>query len=62
MNNKERYSKLTIDDLKLRCAILPHIGSATLETRVDMAALAVKNALAVIDGEQMPASLDLTRL
>jgi len=48
--------------LKLRCAILPHIGSATLETRVDMAALAVKNALAVIDGEQMPASLDLTRL
>jgi len=43
-----------------RCAILPHIGSATLETRVDMATLAVRNALAVIDGEKMPASLDVT--
>ncbi|KIM42260.1 hypothetical protein M413DRAFT_130023 [Hebeloma cylindrosporum] len=42
-----------------RCAILPHIGSATLETRIDMATLAVKNALAVIDAEEMPAGLDL---
>jgi glyoxylate/hydroxypyruvate reductase len=48
--------------MEFRCAILPHIGSATLETRVDMATLAVKNALAVIDGEEMPASLDLTFL
>ncbi|KAF8962306.1 D-isomer specific 2-hydroxyacid dehydrogenase [Flammula alnicola] len=43
-----------------RCAILPHIGSATIETRIDMATLAVKNALAAISGEQMPAPLDLT--
>ncbi|KAF8156922.1 hypothetical protein B0H34DRAFT_658677 [Crassisporium funariophilum] len=44
-----------------RCAILPHIGSATFETRVDMATLAVKNALAAISGDEMPASLDLSR-
>ena len=54
--------QLTIDDLQFRCAILPHIGSATLETRIDMATLVVKNALAVIDGEEMPACLDLTQL
>ncbi|KAF8180425.1 hypothetical protein BJ912DRAFT_1023740 [Pholiota molesta] len=43
-----------------RCIVLPHIGSATVETRIDMATLAVKNALAVISGTEMPASLDLT--
>jgi len=43
----------------IRCVMLPHIGSATFETRVEMAKLAVKNALAVISGETMPASVDL---
>jgi len=43
-----------------RCVILPHIGSGTFETRVEMATLAIKNALAVISGETMPASVDLT--
>jgi glyoxylate/hydroxypyruvate reductase len=43
-----------------RCVILPHIGSGTFETRVAMATLAIKNALAVISGETMPASVDLT--
>jgi len=36
-----------------KCAILPHIGSATLETRLDMATLAVKNALAVLANAEM---------
>lgn len=44
----------------IRCVILPHIGSGTFETRVDMATLAIKNALAVISGETMLASVDLT--
>ena len=44
----------------IRCVILPHIGSGTFETRVDMATLAIKNALAVISGDTMPASVDLT--
>ncbi|KAF9480930.1 hypothetical protein BDN70DRAFT_905516 [Pholiota conissans] len=43
-----------------RCIILPHIGSATVETRIDMATLAVKNALAVISGTEMLASLELS--
>jgi len=43
-----------------RCVILPHIGSGTFETRTEMATLAIKNALAVIYGETMPASVDLT--
>ncbi|KDR72520.1 hypothetical protein GALMADRAFT_252645 [Galerina marginata CBS 339.88] len=44
-----------------RCAILPHIGSATFETRIEMGTLTIKNALAAIFGENMPASLDLVR-
>ncbi|KAF9003392.1 hypothetical protein BDQ17DRAFT_1279842 [Cyathus striatus] len=43
-----------------RCAILPHIGSGTNETRVGMATLAVKNLLAVLDGQDMLASVDLS--
>jgi glyoxylate/hydroxypyruvate reductase len=39
--------------------VLPHVGSGTLETRLDMAALAVKNLLAALDGEPMPAELNL---
>jgi len=38
-----------------RCVILPHIGSATLETRLGMATLAAKNLLAGVFGESMPA-------
>ncbi|KDQ60059.1 hypothetical protein JAAARDRAFT_32437 [Jaapia argillacea MUCL 33604] len=44
-----------------RCIVLPHIGSATLDTRVGMATLAVKNLLAGIAGETMGAELDLSR-
>lgn len=44
-----------------RCIVLPHIGSGTLETRVGMATLAVKNLLAALDGEEMPASIDLSQ-
>ncbi|PPQ73438.1 hypothetical protein CVT26_015825 [Gymnopilus dilepis] len=43
-----------------KCVIVPHIGSATYETRVEMARLAVNNALAAIFDERMPAALDLT--
>ncbi len=45
-----------------RCVILPHIGSATLQTRWDMAALAVKNVLAAISGLDMPASVDMNTI
>ncbi|KAF5333878.1 hypothetical protein D9611_014955 [Ephemerocybe angulata] len=40
-----------------RCVILPHIGSATNETWVDMASLAANNALAAALGEPMPCAL-----
>ncbi len=41
--------------LKLPNVVLtPHIGSATSATRKNMASLAVRNALAAIDGTQMP--------
>lgn len=42
-----------------RCVVLPHIGSATFETRRGMATLAAKNLLAGLDGETMPAEVDL---
>lgn len=35
-------------------ALLPHLGSATIETRTAMAELAAANALAVLRGEQPP--------
>jgi glyoxylate reductase len=34
--------------------ILPHLGSATIETRTAMGVLAAKNAIAVLTGEQPP--------
>jgi len=42
-----------------RCVIVPHIGSATLETRVAMATLAVQNVLAGISNEPLVASVNL---
>lgn len=44
-----------------RCVILPHIGSATFETRLGMATLAVNNLLGGVLGETMPAELDTSR-
>ncbi|MFJ5957840.1 2-hydroxyacid dehydrogenase [Paenarthrobacter sp. NPDC092416] len=38
-------------------ALLPHLGSATVETRTAMAMLANDNALAVLSGEQPPAPI-----
>ena len=39
--------------------IVPHIASATFETRFGMVDLAARNALAGIDDETMPAELDV---
>lgn len=46
--------------MSYRCAIVPHIGSATLETRLEMATLAVNNLLAGLTGGEMQASVDLS--
>ncbi len=43
----------------IRCVILPHIGSATIETRIGMGTLAVNNILGGVLGEVMPAELSL---
>ncbi|KAJ3561955.1 hypothetical protein NP233_g9877 [Leucocoprinus birnbaumii] len=40
-----------------RCAVIPHIGSATTETRVGMATLAIENAIAVLTDNPMPKEL-----
>jgi len=37
------------------CVILPHIGSAEVQTRIGMAVLGVQNILAGLDGADMPA-------
>lgn len=42
-----------------RCVLLPHIGSATLETRSGMAMLAAQNVVEGIKGGEMPAELKL---
>ncbi|KAF9260567.1 D-isomer specific 2-hydroxyacid dehydrogenase [Marasmius fiardii PR-910] len=41
-----------------RCNIVPHIGSATFETRLGMATLAANNLVGGILGDKMPAELD----
>jgi lactate dehydrogenase-like 2-hydroxyacid dehydrogenase len=38
----------------IRCVVLPHIASATTETRTGMATLAIENMMAVLTGKQMP--------
>jgi glyoxylate reductase len=46
------------DDSRLRelpsCLILPHIGSATIDARNQMAVMAANNLIAAIEGRQMP--------
>ncbi|KAJ1672323.1 hypothetical protein GGF38_000134 [Coemansia sp. RSA 25] len=42
-----------------KCTILPHIGSATEETRNAMANLAIDNALAGIQGQRLAAEVNL---
>ena len=34
--------------------LLPHVGSATIETRAAMAELAARNVIAVLSGEEPP--------
>ena len=36
------------------CVILPHIGSATIATRTEMAVMAMENLLAGIEGRPLP--------
>ncbi|KAG5891373.1 hypothetical protein JTB14_020105 [Gonioctena quinquepunctata] len=44
--------------LKLKnCVILPHIGSATVETRNEMGVLTAKNIIAALKGEKMPSEM-----
>jgi glyoxylate/hydroxypyruvate reductase len=42
-----------------RCVLVPHIGSATIETREQMATESVKNLLAGLKGEKMVNELEL---
>jgi len=41
-----------------QCVMVPHIGSATFQTRLDMATRAVHNLLGGVFGGEMPAELD----
>ncbi|KAJ7723336.1 hypothetical protein DFH07DRAFT_759522 [Mycena maculata] len=41
-----------------RCVIVPHIGSATFQTRMDMATRAIDNLIGGVFGTEMPAELD----
>ncbi|XP_066994639.1 glyoxylate reductase/hydroxypyruvate reductase isoform X1 [Anabrus simplex] len=44
--------------LKLKnCVLTPHIGSATVRSRLAMADLAARNILAALDGKEMPSPL-----
>lgn len=42
------------------CVVLPHIGSATYQTRMAMSDLVVKNILTALNGEDMPAEFHLS--
>ncbi|KAI0698043.1 hypothetical protein C8T65DRAFT_720005 [Cerioporus squamosus] len=44
-----------------RCVVLPHIGSATTDTRIGMASLAANNLLGGLFGKDMPAELNTSR-
>ncbi|KAI0064800.1 D-isomer specific 2-hydroxyacid dehydrogenase [Artomyces pyxidatus] len=60
----EGEPKITADHPLLkhpRCVIVPHIGSATFETRLGMTTLAAKNLLAGISGEEMPSEVEVSK-
>lgn len=42
-----------------RCVLMPHIGSATIDTRIDMATESVRNLLAGLTGEAMVNEVEL---
>ncbi|KAH9913107.1 D-isomer specific 2-hydroxyacid dehydrogenase [Fomitopsis serialis] len=44
-----------------RCVVLPHIGSATNETRLGMATMAINNVIGGALGGNMPAELNMSR-
>jgi len=44
-----------------RCIVLPHIGSATNETRLGMATMAINNVIGGVLGGTMPAELNMSR-
>ena len=39
------------------CVLLPHLGSASVETRTEMAEITVNNILAGLEGGEMPSEL-----
>ncbi|KAG0707981.1 hypothetical protein DFH29DRAFT_822771 [Suillus ampliporus] len=45
-----------------RCVVVPHIASATLETRLEMATRAAQNLIAGILGGEMPAKVNLSNV
>ncbi|KAJ7887249.1 hypothetical protein B0H14DRAFT_3082087 [Mycena olivaceomarginata] len=45
-----------------RCVVLPHIGSAALETRTEMASLTARNVLAGVLKQPLPVALDYAPL
>lgn len=53
---------LTTRHLLRRCVIVPHIASATLETRGEMATRAAQNVIAAILGGEMPSQVDLSTI
>jgi glyoxylate reductase len=58
----EREPEVHPDLLELENVVLvPHLGSATVETRAAMAELAARNALAAARGEPLPTPVELPR-
>ena len=56
-----RHGRGTQSATLCRCAVVPHIGSATTDTRLGMATLAANNLLGGLSGKDMPAELTISR-
>lgn len=50
------YGLLNLENVIL----LPHVGSATVEAREKMAEMAVRNVIAVLNGERPPNCINLS--
>ncbi|PSN52979.1 Glyoxylate reductase/hydroxypyruvate reductase [Blattella germanica] len=60
MFNDEAFAKMKDTAIFInssRGVIIPHIGSATIETRDEMAVMTAQNILAALDGQPMPAEV-----
>ncbi|KAF7311761.1 Glyoxylate reductase [Mycena indigotica] len=51
---------LLLPGVREKCVVVPHLGSATVETRAEMARMTARNVLLGVEGQRMETAVDLS--